>query len=558
MKQWVAFSAIWCIATGFAFGQVPGTCEPALGEAMLDVGNVRARILNNGGLFWRGSPAVYEVPKGEGESAVFTAGLWVGGMVADTLRMAGARYGSYEFWAGPLDGFANPPYDCSIYDRLTVLSSDDVERFNREQAAVSKQGNRQTPYRSPLDEWPWQWGAPVIDGDGDPTNYNLAGGDRPELLGDQTLWWVMNDVGNVHNATDTQPLGLEVRVSAFAFKALGAVGNSTFYRYRLHYRGQEPLEDAYIGLFLDTDLGNFDDDYIGSDTVLAMGYTYNADNNDEGHYGTAPPALGISFLRGPQALPDSIDNDQDGEIDEVGEQLRMTNVTYFNSSGNVQGDPVTGIEYYHYMQSKWKDGKPFTFGGDARSFSDEVTQFVFPGDPVTDSYWTEFNADGAGTANTPADRRFIVSAGPFRMEPGAVEELVVAFVWSRGDSNLDSVRKLRTDMAFIKGLTPTLLQPSLPATKVPTQRKFELGYHRNYPNPFRDQTTIGYSLDQPQHVLLEVYDLIGRRVETLVDSWQEAGSYDVLFDARGVSAGSYVYRLQIGHAIAHETMMIVR
>ncbi len=52
-----------------------GTCTPALGEAMLDVGNVRARILNNGSLFWRGSPIVYEVPKGSGINALFNGSL---------------------------------------------------------------------------------------------------------------------------------------------------------------------------------------------------------------------------------------------------------------------------------------------------------------------------------------------------------------------------------------------------------------------------------------------------------------------------------------------------
>lgn len=130
MRQVVVCIVALVLASGGASSQTPGTCWFPEGEAMLDVGNVRARITNNGHLFWRGTPpAIYEVPKGGGVSAVFTAGLWVGGLVHDTLRIAAARYGSYEFSAGPLDAFGNPPYDCNIYDRLFVLSMDDIKRF---------------------------------------------------------------------------------------------------------------------------------------------------------------------------------------------------------------------------------------------------------------------------------------------------------------------------------------------------------------------------------------------------------------------------------------------
>jgi hypothetical protein len=90
--------------------QTVGDCAPAQAEAYLDVGNVRARIFNNGNLFWRGAPNVYEVPKGSGVNPIFAAGLWIGGLTQDTVRMAGSSYGPYEFWAGPLtpDGQPRP------------------------------------------------------------------------------------------------------------------------------------------------------------------------------------------------------------------------------------------------------------------------------------------------------------------------------------------------------------------------------------------------------------------------------------------------------------------
>ena len=66
-----------------ATAQQVGACEPAQAENYLDINNVRARIFNNGNLFWRGDPFVYEVPRGGGVKAIFTAGLWIGGFVGD-------------------------------------------------------------------------------------------------------------------------------------------------------------------------------------------------------------------------------------------------------------------------------------------------------------------------------------------------------------------------------------------------------------------------------------------------------------------------------------------
>ena len=83
---------------------------------------------------------------------------------------------------------------------------------------------------------------------------------------------------------------------AYAFIANGAIGNTTFYKYNLHYKGTGPLLESYFSVFADVDLGDFTDDYVGSDTLLGLGYNYNADNADDGgccgEYGTPPPAAG--------------------------------------------------------------------------------------------------------------------------------------------------------------------------------------------------------------------------------------------------------------------------
>lgn len=54
---------------------------------------------------------------------------------------------------------------------------------------------------------------------------------------------------------------------------------------------------------------------------------------------------------------------------------------------------------------------------------------------------------------------------------------------------------------------------------------------QNYPNPFNSSTTIEYGLPEPGHVKIEIYDLLGRKVETIVDEQKQAGTHSITFDA---------------------------
>ena len=67
--------------------------------------------------------------------------------------------------------------------------------------------------------------------------------------------------------------------------------------------------------------------------------------------------------------------------------------------------------------------------------------------------------------------------------------------------------------------------------------------HENYPNPFNPETTIRYDVPQASPVRLAVYDLLGREVAVLVDEQKTAGSHTVVFDARDLASGLYLYQL---------------
>ena len=81
---------------------------------------------------------------------------------------------------------------------------------------------------------------------------------------------------------------------------------------------------------------------------------------------------------------------------------------------------------------------------------------------------------------------------------------------------------------------------------------------QNYPNPFRQTTTISYVLRAPQPVTLAVYDVLGRTVATLAAAWQPSGVHQVTFDASGLPGGLYLYQLSAGAFHQERTMIVFR
>ncbi|NUQ82418.1 MAG: T9SS type A sorting domain-containing protein [Bacteroidetes bacterium] len=89
-----------------------------------------------------------------------------------------------------------------------------------------------------------------------------------------------------------------------------------------------------------------------------------------------------------------------------------------------------------------------------------------------------------------------------------------------------------------------------------TPSRFAL--EQNYPNPFNPTTVISYQLSDNSKVKLQVYDVTGRLVTTLVDGKKDAGFHEVEFNAAGLSSGLYFYRIAAGNFSAVKTMVLVK
>ncbi len=81
---------------------------------------------------------------------------------------------------------------------------------------------------------------------------------------------------------------------------------------------------------------------------------------------------------------------------------------------------------------------------------------------------------------------------------------------------------------------------------------------QNYPNPFNPSTTIDYSVPKRSHVTLIVFNIIGQKVKTLVDTYQGRGNYSVIFDASNLASGVYLYRLTVGLSSISKKLMLLK
>ena len=73
----------------------------------------------------------------------------------------------------------------------------------------------------------------------------------------------------------------------------------SFYKYQILNRSNVVLNDTYFGQWVDPDLGNAVDDYVGCDVNRGLGFCYNGDADDDGAggYGVNPPAVGVDFFQ---------------------------------------------------------------------------------------------------------------------------------------------------------------------------------------------------------------------------------------------------------------------
>jgi len=484
--------------------------------------NIRVLFKANG-VHFSYEKAEFEVPKGSGKTSFFAASLWLGGKDEEgDLHLAAMRYGQRgnDYWEGPVSsgGVAAAAY----YAKFWSISKEDVEYHK---------AHYTDPGYWPSDKitnWPGagrpEYGestklAPYKSVSGN-SSYTPFEGDYPLLRGDQAIFWINNDKCNTHTETFGKPLEVEILTMAYAYdKPEYEFQHTIFLSYEIRNRSTNNYKDFYIGFFSDFDIGYSGDDYIGCDPSLNLVYGYNGteiDGSGQSHaYGKNPPAQGAMFLN-----------------------KKMNAFMYFNNSVGVMGDPAISNEYYNYLQGKWRDGTPLTYGGNGYDEeSTNYTNFAFNGDPVTQLGWTEVTPNGSGSnPNPPGDRRGLLSAGPFTLPAGGTIciDIALPFAQDLEGNNITSVTMLKQKAEAIQQFYDNQQYEMTCTENVGViEKEINRAALQVFPNPTRGQFTVtSKSIIEN----IELYDMLGQKVYTNTPK-KQALQIDIT-----LSRGLYLYR----------------
>jgi len=321
-------------------------------------------------------------------------------------------------------------------------------------------------------------------------SYEPALGDYPDIRGDQTVFFIINDAMDAHTETDGARFNFDVLGTAYAYNSSDLIlQNTIFLSYELLNNSIQEYNNFYFGFWTDFDLGYARDDYVGCDTSLNLGFVYNGtdiDGNGEPHaYGENPPAQGAMLLN-----------------------QKMSAFVYHNNDNSVTGDPRYAIDYYNYLQAKWRNGVQMTEGGNGlNSGSTDYTNFMFSGDPLSLTGWTELTPNGPGsTPNSPADRRALMSTGPFTFPAGERLRIDVALPFVRDFGN----RSALSSLALLK-------EVSMEIQEYYDENIVGIREHNNiatgklfvYPNPSNGKFTLSSEKAIEQ---IEIFDMLGKKV----------------------------------------------
>ncbi|CAN5418369.1 hypothetical protein BH11BAC1_BH11BAC1_13790 [soil metagenome] len=477
-------------------------------DEFLDVNSVSARIHPNGTLFWdQVGTSQYEVPKGSGLHSIFADELWIGGLdPGNNLHMAAQMYrqSGNDFWPGPLDT-TNATVDSATvaqYTRLWKIDRYTITIFKNEFAAGNVT-NLTYPVPDIILNWPASGTgnysrdlAPYVDVNNDGV-YNPYDGDYPDMKGDQMIWCVFNDNYLIHRETEGVALGIEIQLSAYAYRCNVApdteqvVNYSTFYHYRIINRSDTDYTQVYMGRDTDVDLGNYVDDFVGCDSALGIAFAYNGDNFDEGiaGYGVNPPMQNILYLNQP-----------------------FTDFMYFYGTSDPQaGYPASDDDFYSYMRSRWRNEVHLTYGEFGYQGTDSVN-YMYSSNPYDTSAgaWNETTS-----GNTPDDRRFLTSTGPFIFPAHSEKEFDVAYVWTRDETQPNGLNSSwAKNVHDIMKIKEWYARDSFPCSQFVgiAENNFEQSNLELYPNPASNGITLFAGSKISTTFLMTISDVTGREI----------------------------------------------
>ena len=384
--------------------------------------------------------------------------------------------------------------------------------------------------------------------------YEPMMGDYPKIYGNDCVF-------SMTHYRDNGDAAKAFEIHSYVYTQLcdtsNAFDNVLMRKVKLISRGVE-MDSLYFGGHFDGDMGNYNDDYIGTNVDLGLVYNYNADLMDEPNSGRPGfndtlPAQGIMVLKGFKQANDGLDNGigvmpgesvngygyDDGITDNEHTGLYAAMV-YTGSAPVGQSDPSSAMGWYYMLNGFFQFGDAMFYGGGGFPGGPGVTtiraKYMYSGDQDTYHFgtdgvdpgfgWYESDPTGTGSMPNPAgDRRAAYSFGKTSLSDGGIVELDYAYLIKRqdapGSTLFDPVTDLFAKASSVRG---AFLSNDGPCGINFDPIQEDLGIEGDvlkedlytvYPNPTTGSIRINGISEAG--AIVQVFDLNGKTLRTISD-----------------------------------------
>jgi hypothetical protein len=424
--------------------------------------------------------AGYEIPKNSGNHTLYNMQFRIAGKdgLGNVKTAFSNTYATTDFSAGPISNNYSSGYYTNTFDTcIWKVTRDQINYHVANYTAVGYIVD------ASIAKWPGNGNtaegvaaqlAPYVDANGDQL-YNPLDGDYPYIQGDAATFVIMNDAGAPHQLTLGSALGVEIHFMFYQFETTDEINNTTFLSTKIFNRSDTNYTDLYFGFYLDFDLGNSNNDYVGSDSIRSLAYVYNGESTDDGQgaqpgYGNNPPAFGFKML-----------NEEAGSI-------------YGYDGGSI------GLPGVLDMDDNYMGMQGLLANGDPLMYAPYPTKFVFTGNPFLGTGWNEFTA-----GNSDGDRRMFISSESYNLQSADNLCFDYAFIFNQEAGNaLGNANSLLSTADFVQNYYDNAIYPcnEIFLETIDQNTPMEISI---FPNPSNGNFKIQIS----KPVLISIYSITG-------------------------------------------------
>jgi hypothetical protein len=460
---------------------------------------------------------------------VFTHGIWLSGMIGDTLVGTTSSWG-LDYSPGPIiDGQAailTNPADSLAYRIYHIDLNSGTGDFD-------------------YDEWPVQWGAPDYP-DG-----------SPKVYGGQTAYMVYNDAhssNDLRGFPESDPTPVEIHETVWDHSTDDSnedeveLENVIFFRYQLYNRGNNDINDAALALWTDIDIYEALSNWGGYNENGNYVFNYFWGDVEEGYL---PRACTYVLLQGPLVSDNGETGISFGKEFADKSNLNTTSGWYvvddiFNSIGDELAFYPDDFEQLRNISlGLMPNGEPII-----NPITGDTTTYTYDGNPVTNEGWLW---DDMGTGGGSG---FISSSSTFDLDAGDSTEAIYALVVALGDSFSEALINLEDQVLELKEWWVDNQLGIFDNEKELMPESFKL--FNVYPNPFNPSLNIRWQSSLNKEIEINAYNILGQKVESIFSGNSNKSMNQIMWTPENLSSGVYIIEITDQVTSDHQKVILLK